>query len=533
MKTENSVKYYLIIFYIVMISFPLISQAQVMPEYNTNSPVLLDVSKENTVQLEITPQQAIYQRMPTITAVYHGKEITTLHWQAHDGFGVKIAAGNMQLVSKSPQEIILPQGHGYYALTLQNGDREQHYSFGILPPILQKQQDIFGVWVQGMIEYPKLGVSWTRIPIHYEKWYNRKTNKKYKKHLHTILFKLKQEGISALFYPKLIPKSISISHNLIRDDRKSWGIFNQWLTEMVQEFDGEVAAWGLINEPFAYVLWKIPNKITMRYWQMMRTIIDKYSSNTPLIGPCLNVHKNAQLRQYYDLMKSGFGELVDGIELHTYMRNVSHNGVRFSHAMPEDIDWHTRMRKALLIAGSGKIKHALWITEMGMPAKYEEELQQASFVTRSALWIKYMQGNGIPIKMLNWHAFSYAQGGNDHARNYSLFRNINTRGKKSRYEKHSPQARPAAIAYGTSIRYLNGAKFVRQWSNLPAHTYAFEFINKGKHIVALWTTKGKENIHIPKRIRQATLSNMFGKKLRVPQKKTLKLSHEPIWIEYK
>lgn len=527
MNIGRNVMHSLLLACVIILSFAS-TQAKAMPTFSIKNPVLLQVAKQEMVQLIVTPQQAIYQTMPQVSLAYYGNKAIKLHWQAKNGFGVELASGIAHLDTKTQrQNILLPEGHGYYAISLRAQNIVQHYSFGILPAMLQKQNDIFGVWVQGETEYSDLGVSWTRVPIVHQKW----NDKRYRKHLHTTLTQLKQRGIKVLLYPKDLPESISTSRYIIRNNTKAWNILEQWLTEIVQEFDGEVAVWGLINEPFAYVLWKVPNELTLRYWKMMRSIIDKHSPNTPLIGPSLNVHKKGQLRQYRELMQAGFGKLVDGIELHTYMRNVSHKGKKFDHAMPEDIDWNARMRQALLDAGNGKIKHDIWITEMGMPANYEQELEQAAFVTRTSLWAKYMLGNGVPIRMLLWHAFSYPQGNSERSRNYSLFRNSKVSSKKR--TTPSPQARPAAIAYGTSIRYLNGATFVRQWDNLPAQTYAFEFKNQDKKVVALWTTQTRASVRIPKQVRQGTLSDMFGQQLPMPQQGKLQVKGEPIWIEYK
>jgi len=509
----------------------LIAQASALPTFNTDDPAVLHVSNAGMVRLDVSPQQAIYKTMPNISVIYRGNKNITVQWQAQDGFGKMIASGNIKLSGHlQSYGIKLPTGHGYYALTLRSGEDNQHYSFGVLPVMRQKQPDIFGVWVQGVEAYDRLGVSWTRLGIYYSKWHE---NKKYKKHLHMMLSELKKRGISVLLYPKEVPKKIRVNRKLIRDDRDAWNVFQKWLTEMVREFDGEAGAWGVINEPFAYVgRRRVPNDITLRYWTTMRPIIDKYSPDTPLIGPCLNVHQGAQLRQYRELIRGGFGKLVDGIELHTYMRNVSFNGKKFKHAMPEDIDWYDRMHHALLDAGDGKIKHDIWITEMGMPANYEQELQQATFVTRSALWAKYMQGNGVPVRMLNWHAFSFPQGRYERARKHSLFRNVKANRDVRKKKNLVPQARPAAIAYGIAIRHLNGATFVRQWDDLPAHTYVFEFKNKGKKVIALWATDTSVNIRLSKQARQGVLSDMFGKQLLMPQHGNLQLNHKPLWIEY-
>src|SRR3546814_390879 len=118
-------------------------------------------------------------------------------------------------------------------------------------------------------------------------------------------------------YPKH-PHPCQVSREVIEDTPEAWRALEAWWTKMVRSLAGHVDAWGVINEPM-WRSWKGDNELIVRYWALMRRIVDQYDPDTPLIGPSLTPNRETYVSRYETLLDMGLGRYLDVVEMHTYI----------------------------------------------------------------------------------------------------------------------------------------------------------------------------------------------------------------------
>lgn len=436
--------------------------------YTTTNPAVLVEQGDAPVAIEAVPDRALYRvgELPRVTIRTSGASDAVLTYRVIDGFG-------QVLLHKSAGGVVadvpLPPGHGYYEViaTLTKGGQvvgEARRSIGALPPPAKPVGDEpFGLWVQGREVYPELGVRWVR---EYIDWniYRAQGDKFLAERVETFKW-YRTHNIRVLAYPGGHPNEIS--REVIADTPEAWRAEEEWWTKIVRTLGSHVDAWAVVNEPIRGH-WQGSDALIVRYWTLMRRIVDRYDPGKPLIGPSLSPNSSSPVEQYRDLLSMGFGKLIDAVEMHTYITS------------PEDNDWegNTRRIRDMTRSAIGR-DLPVWSTEHGSSATYQGELLQAQHLMRSWLEAKKI---GYPVVI--WHMFSHPQGTDAREVQFGIFRN-------RKEGEGPPQPRPAAIAYGVMTRQLSGATYKGTADYFGPSVRAYVFERGGKAMMALWTTSPK------------------------------------------
>ena len=461
--------------------------------YTTDNPTVLSGSDTAQLAVRVSPDKDLYRisEPPRVTVESEAMPGARLVVRVQDGFGQVLAENSRDAERGGSAEVALPPGHGYYEViaALQKGGAtmaEARHSIGVLsPPPNPVGDEPFGLWTQGRPTYPELGVRWTREGIWYPQY--KEQGQGYLDKRRELFDLYRAQHIKVIAYPKH-PHPHQTSREVIEDTPEAWRDLETWWTTMVRFLAGHVDAWAVINEPLRGS-WKGSDELIVRYWALMRKIVDRYDPETPLLGPSLNPNTPALVEQYRHLLDLGFGKLIDGIEMHTYIDNPERGWVEND----------ARVREMTKRATGRDLK--VWSTEHGLGAQYKEELRQAQHLMRSWLEAKRI---GMPVMI--WHMFSNPQGTNARERSYAIFRNSQRGGAQ-------PQPRPSGVAYGVMTRQLAGARFVRVREDMGAGVRAYEFQRGGKTVVAVWTDDKKPHeVALPaSRASTLTVTGLFGR----------------------
>ncbi|HKU95441.1 MAG TPA: hypothetical protein VJR58_09200 [Vineibacter sp.] len=436
--------------------------------YTTTNPAVLVEQADAPVAIQAAPDRALYRvgELPRITIRTASAADTVLTYRIIDGFGQTLLHKS---ASGAAVDVPLPPGHGYYEViaTLTKGGQvvgEARRSIGALPPPAKPTRDEpFGLWVQGSQFYPELGVRWVREYIDWNIY--RVQGDKYLAERAETFKWYRDHNIRVLAYPGGHPNETS--REVIADTPEAWRAEEEWWTKMVRTLGRHVDAWAVVNEPIRGH-WQGSEALIVRYWTLMRRIVDRYDPGKPLVGPSLTPNTASIVEQYRDLLNMGFGKLIDAVEMHTYITS------------PEDNDWegNTRRIRDMTRSATGR-DLPVWSTEHGSSATYQGELLQAQHLMRSWLEAKKI---GYPVVI--WHMFSHPQGTDAREVQFGIFRN-------RKEGEGPPQPRPAAIAYGVMTRQLAGATYKGTADYFGPSVRAYVFERDGKAMMALWTTSPK------------------------------------------
>lgn len=461
--------------------------------YSTDNPTVLFGSDAGQLAIRVSPDKDLYRvaEPPRVTVESEAMPGAKLTLRVQDGFGQVLHEDSRDADRAVTANVALPPGHGYYEViaALQKGGgtmAEARHSIGILPPPPDPVGDEpFGLWTQGRLTYPELGVRWTREGVWWPQYKEQGTS--YLDKRRELFDWYRAQHIKVIAFPKH-PHPHETSREVIEDTPQAWRDLEEWWTAMVRSLAGHVDAWAVINEPLQGH-WKGNDELILRYWALMRKIVDRYDPKTPLIGPSLNPNTPSLVEQYRHLLGMGFGKLIDGIEMHTYIDNPERGWVEND----------ARMREMTREASGRDLK--VWSTEHGLGAPYKDELRQAQHLMRSWLEAKRI---GMPVMI--WHMYSNPQGKDGRERNYAIFRNSQRGGAL-------PQPRPSGVAYGVMTRELSGTSFVRVREDVGAGVRAYEFRRGGKTVVALWTDDKKPHeVSLPTAgARSLTVTGLFGR----------------------
>lgn len=440
--------------------------------YTTGNPVVLFAQDDARVTIRVTPERALYRagELPHVSIQHVTAPGAALAYRVVDGFGQVLLEKTTSADKAATADVPLPPGHGYYEViaTLTDSGQalaEARRSIGALPPPANPLGDEpFGLWIQGDEHYPELGARWTRVGIYWSVYDQQ--GDAYLERCREQLEQYHDQKIKVIAWPKH-PHPHSVSREVIQDTPEAWAALEEFWTKMVQSLAGQVDAWGVVNEPIAGH-WEGSDELIIRYWALMRKIIDRYDPGTPLIGPCLGLAPS-NVSQYENLLKLGFGKYIDAVEIHTYITS------------PEDMDWAGKTRRILDMTKDATGKDLpIWSTEHGSSATYSSELLQAQHLMRSWLLCKKI---GYPVMV--WHMFSHPQGSDQREINFGIFRNV------SKSSEGLPQPRPAGLAFGVMTRQLAGAEYKTELSHLGPAVNAYVLERDGNAVVALWTTSQK------------------------------------------
>lgn len=459
--------------------------------YDVAEAAVLKPVPDAAVAWQLSPEKSLYRPGELTGIELKAAKAARVSWKILDGFGKEIATGKVPADAASAK-VTLPENHGYYEL-IATAEREgkvigeARRSLGVLSaPASAEGSEPFGLWCGGADDYQELGVRWVRSGLYPELY--AKDPAGYLQSTRERIEAYHRQGIRVLVYPKGHPKAISVSHKVSQDRPEAWAELEEYWRALVKGLKGSADAWGIINEPYRG-MWDGTDDLIVRYWALMRKVIDSDAPGTPLIGPSLNVNEPTMMLQYRELLERGYGRLINGVELHTYT----------SSAMPEDIDWLGKIQQTreLTRAATGT-DLPVWSSEMGTTVAYGEELFQAQYLMRCFVWAKRME-----LPMLLWHMHDWPAGSPQSEREYAIFR-MAVGGKMS-------QPRPAGVAYGVMTRQLAGARYRTQLDYLGASTYAFVFERRGEAMIALWRTSGSAVVRVPVQRPSVTVVDLFGK----------------------
>jgi len=442
--------------------------------FDPADPCVLVPTRDALVAIRVEPDAAVYHATPTVRIDRVADAEADLTWSVRDGFGETIASSNVASAEGQSIDVTLPDGHGYYEIVaeLRRGDRSiasARRSVGVVPqPASGDSDEPFGLWIQGREHYDELGVNWVREGLSMAKFESDPQGAiAYYK---DMVEGYRERGIKVMLYPKGQPSRYRIDRELMEDTPEAWAALEAHWTRLVEAFAGQADVWGVINEPMS-TFWKGDNDMVMEYWRLFRRIVDEHDPDTPLIGPSLNPMTPKHVAQYDDLLERGFGELIDGIEVHPYTSSPDDN----------DMVAATRRFQEMTREATGKWL-PVYVTELGLSATYPLELHQANFTARS--WLLCKQA-GYP--MVIWHMFSWPQGMSDREVNFGTFRNVKNPGAAS------PQARPAGVTFAVMAKKLHGARYAGRLEHLGPSIHALLFERDGRGpMLALWTTSKRD-----------------------------------------
>lgn len=463
--------------------------------YDIADTTVLKPADDDRLVLTAKPEKTLYRvgQLPQMTLKTLPMAGAMLKLKIKDGYG-NILHSPKPVAMDMPwtQSIKWPQKQGYFEVIAQavKGEKviaEVRRSLGVLtPPASISSEEPWGLWCNGRVDFQELGVRWTRPALYWglyhadPKTYIEKTLKMIDGN-HT-------RGIRVLMYPKDHPKPHRMTQKVFKDTPEAWADVRAYWTELVTALQGRTDAWGLINEPYRG-MWAGTDDLILRYWQMMHDVVKQYDPKTPLIGPSLNVNEPAMMAQYKELLDQGFGQHIDGVELHTYTAT----------AMPEDINWEHNIQQARKITKAAVGDKPIYSTEMGMSMDYDNELYQAQYLARCFVWAKKMK-----LKMLLWHMYSWPQGNPLSERNFAIFRSDPRKIEPS-------QPRPAGVAYGAMTRQLSGATFRTELDYLGPSVKAFVFERNGKPMLAIWRMDQRTStVNLAVSELKITVTDLFG-----------------------
>jgi hypothetical protein len=458
--------------------------------FTRDNPAVLTAADGNGLTIAASPERGLYDAgsLPTL-AIRAGSAPAgaSLAVRVTDGFGSLLTQQSLPAAKAGGLTVKLPPGHGYYEVTAtlsQGGTTlaEVRRSIGALgPPAPATGDEPFGLWIQGADLYPQLGVRWTREGVDWRSYDSK--GRDYMDKRIALFDRFHRQGIRVIAYPKELPKPFKTSREVLADTPEAWRTLEQWWTEMVRTLGPHVDAWAVVNEPMRDN-WKGDNDLIVRYWALMRRIVDRYDPGKPLLGPSLSPNRRIYVDQYADLLQRGFGKLIDTVEMHTYIDDPQ-------------AGWAANTRKVadMTRAATGR-SLPIWSTEHGSSADYAGELRQAQHLVRSWLEAKKI---GYPVMI--WHMFSHPQGTDRREVLYSIFRNV-TDGSAA------PQPRPAGVAYGVATRQLAGAVW-RGEARVAPGVQAYVFSRRGQTMAAVWAPAGPQTVTLPAQ-GPVTVTDMFG-----------------------
>ena len=463
--------------------------------YDIADPTVLVPVENAKVQLELSPDQTFYRvgNLPQIKLQSQAVTHATLSLKIKNGFGdVVFEKVDMSMDSALSQDVKLPGDRGYFEIiaTVTSDGKEiaqTRRSLGLLmPPPPTDTDEPWGYWCNGSSDFRELGVRWTRPALYW--YYYNKDAKGYMQKTIKMIDENHAKGIKVLMYPKDHPSHHAITQKVFEDTPEAWAEVRAYWTYIVKALGSKVDAWGLINEPYRG-MWAGTDDLILRYWKMMHEIVKEHAPGVPLIGPSLNINEPSMMAQYTELLQSGLGQSIDGLELHTYTAT----------AMPEDIGWENNINAVRKLTREYTGDKPIYSTEMGITMGYENELYQAQYLARCFVWAKKMK-----LKMLLWHMYSWPDGTPLSERNFGNFR-----GDPKKVQTYQP--RPAGVAYGAMTRQLTGATYRTQLDYLGPAVKAFVFEKQGQAVLAIWRIDTRQsNVDLAVANSSVQVTNLFG-----------------------
>ncbi len=420
-----------------------------------------------------------------------------LRWVATDFWGQEADRGEAALTRSAAGDATarLPlRSRGYFGCTVLLDDGAGRLlgsataSAAVLPPLSAGAaslcpESIFACWGITPDLAPLLGVKWTRWcerssdfqPVagkpddfswNLKQWYGD-----YRPH--DARLKERQAGLSTYLcfhsFGDWLLKGPDGQRKPVPPD---WGRFADWAAFVYRQVADVVSVVEVWNEPVIPWGWQgTPEDIVTMHRVVYQTV-KKINPQVIVLGPCDST-------EHLDAFgKLGGFQWVDAVCIHPY-RPLS----------PEATDFVGELRRVREIAARygerpGRPPKDIWITEMGWTTApgYFTELEQANWIVRA-----YVQALAEGVRNLNVHIFRDWNNSSPSEKYYGIVRTDLT-------------PKPAAVAYATLTRNLEGARFVRRLDGLSRASYGYAFQRDGKPVLVLWNA-AREGV--PERVRVA------------------------------
>jgi len=237
-----------------------------------------------------------------------------------------------------------------------------------------------------------------------------------------------------------------------------WNRFADWVAFVYRQVTDLVPVVEVWNEPVIPWGWQgTPEDIVTLHRTVYQTV-KKLNPNAIVIGPC------DSLEHLDTFGKLGGFQWVDALSTHPYRANS-----------PEATDFVGELRRTKEIAAKYGKPTDLWITEMGWttaPGRFTE-LEQANWIVRA-----YVLALSEGVRNLNVHIFGDWNNPSASEKYFGIVRTDRT-------------PKPAAVAYATMTRNLEGAKHASAIDWLGRASYGHVFERDGKPLLVLWNAAGE------------------------------------------
>ncbi len=402
----------------------------------------------------------------------------TVRWTTTDMWGHVSGHGSAQLLPdpNGAAQVAVPlSGPGYYRFAFVLEDAEgrplqgTEVSAGLLPapPADARElrpESVFACWGVPADLAPLLGIKWTR-------WMERST------HFSPVEGQTLQfDWTLKQYYGDYQPRRTPLAHRqagvntylcfhqfadwLTRAPDGStapvprdWDRFADWVAFVYSQVADVVPVVEVWNEPVIPWGWQGTPEDVVTLHRVVYQTLKQINPDVKVIGPCDTIE---HLETFGRL---GGMQWVDAVSIHPY-RNGS----------PEATDFVGELRRAKAIAARYGKPSELWVTEMGWttaPGRFTER-EQADWIVRA-----YVQALSEGVANLNVHIFGDWNNASVSEKYFGITRT-----------DHTPK--PAAIAYATMTRNLEGARYAGRLDWLGRAAYGYVFLRDGEPLLVLW-----------------------------------------------
>jgi len=416
-----------------------------------------------------------------------------LKWATTDFWGRLVGAKTQPLaadgVGSAEVRIALP-GRGYAGMALIVEDEAsrplvgRRISAAVLPPpptdaSAPKPESIFACWGVNPELAPRLGVKWNRWmerPVYFAPvegkpgefdWTLKPYYGDYRPHEDRL--KERQAGLMTyLCFGQFADWMLKGPDGTRSPVPRDWDRFADWVAFVYRQVADVVPVVEVWNEPVIPWGWSGTPEDIVTLHRVVYETVKRINPQVTVLGPCDST-------EHLDTFgRLGGFQWVDAVSIHPYRQDS-----------PEASDFTGELRRVREIAAKYGPAKEIWITEMGWTTApgYFTELEQANWEARAYL-LAMSQG----VRNLNVHIFADWNNPSPSEKYYGIVRTDRT-------------PKPAAVAYATVTRNLEGAKYVGAIDGLGRASYGFVFERNEQPLLVLWnaTVDG-----VPARVRVGT-----------------------------
>jgi hypothetical protein len=282
---------------------------------------------------------------------------------------------------------------------------------------------------------------------------------------------------------------------------RDWNRFADWVAFVYRQVADLVPVVEVWNEPVIPWGWSGTPEDIVTLHRVVYETVKRINPKVTVLGPCDST-------EHLDTFgRLGGFQWVDAVSIHPYRQDS-----------PEATDFVGELRRVKGIAAKYGPAKDIWITEMGWttaPGHFTER-EQADWVARA-----YVLAMSQGIGNLNVHIFADWNNSSASEKYYGIVRTDRT-------------PKPAAVAYVTVTRNLEGARYVGAIDGLGRASYGFVFERNGQPVLVLWNAAVDG---VPAKVRVGTgrmsIERLDGKTEQVSTPKGVletKLGRSPVFV---